>query len=144
MSSIGSVVSNSAMNSSLRIQYKNETTFGIPLFLWRKILCGGRATCSLDFFFFFAFWTYLLQQIEQRRALSRRIIEQYPDRVPVIVEKVPGANVPEIKKKKWLPQHNITKMLLDFFPQEMLLLANFWRRLGSSLVNIQLACNLTE
>lgn len=42
----------------------------------------------------------MLIRLEQRRFLSRRILEQYPDRIPVIVEKAPGANVPEIRKKK--------------------------------------------
>lgn len=39
----------------------------------------------------------------QRLAESQRITTQYPDRVPIICEKLPGAkNIPDIDKKKYL------------------------------------------
>jgi len=40
---------------------------------------------------------------EERVAESRKILEKFPDRVPVIVEKgAKGGNVPEIDKNKYL------------------------------------------
>mmetsp|Transcript_16301 Transcript_16301/g.35890 ORF Transcript_16301/g.35890 Transcript_16301/m.35890 type:complete len:125 (+) Transcript_16301:88-462(+) len=39
---------------------------------------------------------------EKRTAESQRILSKYPDRVPVIAEKAPRSNLPEIEKKKFL------------------------------------------
>merc|ERR1719458_885215 len=40
--------------------------------------------------------------IETRCAEARRIAEKYPDRVPVICERAPRSDLPEIGKKKFL------------------------------------------
>eukprot|EP00439_Symbiodinium_sp_Y106_P035551 s1874_g4.t1 len=39
---------------------------------------------------------------EKRAAEASRILSKYPDRVPVICEKAPRTNLPEIEKKKFL------------------------------------------
>ncbi|CAK9114697.1 unnamed protein product [Durusdinium trenchii] len=39
---------------------------------------------------------------EKRAAEAQRILSKYPDRVPVICEKAPRSNLPEIEKKKFL------------------------------------------
>eukprot|EP01129_Flabellula_baltica_P000814 TRINITY_DN10765_c0_g1_i1.p1 TRINITY_DN10765_c0_g1~~TRINITY_DN10765_c0_g1_i1.p1 ORF type:complete len:136 (-),score=37.06 TRINITY_DN10765_c0_g1_i1:40-417(-) len=38
----------------------------------------------------------------QRREVSTKILERYPGRVPVIVEKAPNSSVPDITKRKFL------------------------------------------
>ncbi|CAI5485847.1 unnamed protein product [Closterium sp. NIES-64] len=40
--------------------------------------------------------------LEKRKAEASRIREKYPDRIPVIVEKAPRSDIPEIDKKKYL------------------------------------------
>jgi GABA(A) receptor-associated protein len=39
---------------------------------------------------------------EKRQAESRRILAKYPDRIPVICEKAPRSDLPDIDKKKFL------------------------------------------
>lgn len=39
---------------------------------------------------------------------STRIIQKYPDRIPVIVEKGPGKDTPDLDKKKYLVPKDIT------------------------------------
>merc|ERR1712187_279128 len=39
---------------------------------------------------------------EKRAAEAKRILAKYPDRVPVICEKAPRSNLPDIDKKKFL------------------------------------------
>merc|ERR1719375_2595609 len=39
---------------------------------------------------------------EKRLDESRRILSKYPNRVPVIIEKAPRSDLPEIEKKKFL------------------------------------------
>merc|ERR1712087_442443 len=39
---------------------------------------------------------------EKRLAEAKRILEKYPDRVPVICERAPRSTLPEIEKKKFL------------------------------------------
>merc|ERR1712039_788202 len=39
---------------------------------------------------------------EKRLAEAKRILEKYPDRVPVICERAPRSTLPEIDKKKFL------------------------------------------
>ncbi|CAJ1348935.1 unnamed protein product [Effrenium voratum] len=39
---------------------------------------------------------------DRRKAEAERILSKYPDRVPVICEKAPRTNLPEIEKKKFL------------------------------------------
>ncbi|CAI5478704.1 unnamed protein product [Closterium sp. Yama58-4] len=40
--------------------------------------------------------------LEKRKAEASRIREKYPDRIPVIVQKAPRSDIPEIDKKKYL------------------------------------------
>uniref|UniRef100_A0A8C4QN98 Gamma-aminobutyric acid receptor-associated protein-like 2 n=1 Tax=Eptatretus burgeri TaxID=7764 RepID=A0A8C4QN98_EPTBU len=45
---------------------------------------------------------------DHRRAESSKIRNKYPDRVPVIVEKVPASQIGEIDKRKYLVPADIT------------------------------------
>lgn len=45
---------------------------------------------------------------ERRREESTRILTKYPDRVPVICEKEPSSDVPEIDKVKYLVPADLT------------------------------------
>lgn len=45
---------------------------------------------------------------EHRLTESRKIRSKYPDRVPVIVEKVPNSNIQEIDKRKFLVPADIS------------------------------------
>jgi len=38
--------------------------------------------------------------LEKRREVAERILAKYPDRIPVIVEKAPKSDAPDIDKKK--------------------------------------------
>merc|ERR1712151_1108583 len=40
--------------------------------------------------------------LEKRLAEAKRILDKYPDRVPVICERAPRSSLPEIDKKKFL------------------------------------------
>ncbi|PRQ52781.1 putative autophagy protein Atg8 ubiquitin [Rosa chinensis] len=46
--------------------------------------------------------------LEQREAEAARIRENYPDRVPVIVERAEKSDVPDIEKNKYLVPADIT------------------------------------
>eukprot|EP01115_Flamella_aegyptia_P012996 TRINITY_DN66904_c0_g1_i1.p1 TRINITY_DN66904_c0_g1~~TRINITY_DN66904_c0_g1_i1.p1 ORF type:complete len:117 (-),score=30.33 TRINITY_DN66904_c0_g1_i1:106-456(-) len=46
--------------------------------------------------------------LEQRMEVANKILSKYPDRIPVIVEKAPKSDVPEIDKKKYLVPNDIT------------------------------------
>jgi GABA(A) receptor-associated protein len=43
-----------------------------------------------------------LRKLDERKVESARIMTKYPDRIPVIVEKAKGSDVPEIDKCKFL------------------------------------------
>jgi|SRR3990167_7112803 len=45
---------------------------------------------------------------EKREAEATRVLKKYPDRIPVIVEKDAGADVPEIDKHKFLVPRDLT------------------------------------
>lgn len=45
---------------------------------------------------------------EKRREVADRIKAKYPDRIPVIVEKAPKSDAPDIDKKKYLVPSDIT------------------------------------
>mmetsp|Transcript_11985 Transcript_11985/g.16845 ORF Transcript_11985/g.16845 Transcript_11985/m.16845 type:complete len:120 (-) Transcript_11985:144-503(-) len=45
---------------------------------------------------------------ERRKEVALRIRQKYPDRIPVIVEKAPKSDAPEIDKKKYLVPADIT------------------------------------
>merc|ERR1712062_283931 len=46
--------------------------------------------------------------LEQRMAESSKIRSKYPDRIPVIVQKVEGSNIEKIDKRKYLIPADIT------------------------------------
>ena len=48
------------------------------------------------------------QITEQRKYESSRIRQKYPDRIPVIVEKSPKSDVPDLDKKKYLVPSDLT------------------------------------
>ena len=43
-----------------------------------------------------------LRMLDERKVESARIMVKYPDRIPVIVEKTKGSDVPDIDKCKFL------------------------------------------
>lgn len=45
---------------------------------------------------------------EQRQQEAQRILEKYPDRIPVIAEKRKDADIPDIDKKKYLVPKDLT------------------------------------
>eukprot|EP00019_Armaparvus_languidus_P007124 CAMPEP_0168589594 /NCGR_PEP_ID=MMETSP0420-20121227/6096_1 /TAXON_ID=498008 /ORGANISM="Pessonella sp." /LENGTH=122 /DNA_ID=CAMNT_0008625153 /DNA_START=73 /DNA_END=441 /DNA_ORIENTATION=+ len=46
--------------------------------------------------------------LEKRIEVAKRILSKYSDRIPVIVEKAPKSDVPNIDKKKYLVPADIT------------------------------------
>jgi len=46
--------------------------------------------------------------LPKRKEVADRIIKKYPDRIPVIVEKAPKSDAPDIDKKKFLVPADIT------------------------------------
>jgi len=56
---------------------------------------------------------------EKRVQLSNKIRAMYPDRLPIIVEKAPNSQVPEITKKKFLAPSDMTvaKFLIEIKKQ---------------------------
>ncbi|XP_066290782.1 gamma-aminobutyric acid receptor-associated protein-like 2 [Branchiostoma lanceolatum] len=46
--------------------------------------------------------------LEHRQAESEKIRRKYPDRIPVVVEKVPNSQIQDIDKKKFLVPTDIT------------------------------------
>lgn len=54
-------------------------------------------------------WKYKEENsFEKRKAEADKIREKYPDRVPVIVEKLPKARVNDLDKKKYLVPSDLT------------------------------------
>lgn len=45
---------------------------------------------------------------EKRQAEALRIMKKYPDRVPIVIEKVDRSDIPEIDKKKYLVPKELT------------------------------------
>ncbi len=62
-------------------------------------------SCSFSLLLFFL--TGACGPTEQRCEVSAKIVEQYPDRVPVIVERDPKARIADIDKKKFLAPGDI-------------------------------------
>jgi len=46
--------------------------------------------------------------LEKRKAEASRIRSKYPDRIPVICEKSPKSDIPDIDKKKYLVPQDLT------------------------------------
>ena len=51
---------------------------------------------------------YLFLNIEQRKSEAEKIRNKYPDRIPVVVERVPNSQIPEIDKRKFLVPNDIS------------------------------------
>jgi len=49
-----------------------------------------------------------IHPLEKRREEARKIKEKYPDRIPVIIERARGSDVPDIDKKKYLVPKDLT------------------------------------
>ncbi len=47
-------------------------------------------------------------KIEQRKSEAEKIRTKYPDRIPVVVERVPNSQIPEIDKRKFLVPNDIS------------------------------------
>lgn len=45
---------------------------------------------------------------EKRKSESERILQKYPDRIPIIVQNIPDSLLPEIDKKKYLAPKDLT------------------------------------
>lgn len=50
----------------------------------------------------------MLHSFEKRKAESARIVEKYPDKIPLILEKSDTTHLQEISKKKYLMQQDVT------------------------------------
>ncbi|AYV77174.1 MAG: autophagy protein Atg8 ubiquitin-like protein [Barrevirus sp.] len=50
----------------------------------------------------------MLHSFEKRKAEADRINEKYPDKVPLILERSDASSLPEIEKKKYLMQKDVT------------------------------------
>lgn len=46
--------------------------------------------------------------LEQRKTEAEKIRTKYPDRIPVVVERVPNSQIPEIDKRKFLVPNDIS------------------------------------
>jgi len=46
--------------------------------------------------------------LEQRKSEAEKIRTKYPDRIPVVVERVPNSQIPEIDKRKFLVPNDIS------------------------------------
>eukprot|EP00287_Rhodomonas_sp_CCMP768_P013809 CAMPEP_0196757392 /NCGR_PEP_ID=MMETSP1091-20130531/103639_1 /TAXON_ID=302021 /ORGANISM="Rhodomonas sp., Strain CCMP768" /LENGTH=109 /DNA_ID=CAMNT_0042106165 /DNA_START=120 /DNA_END=449 /DNA_ORIENTATION=+ len=49
-----------------------------------------------------------MRRAETRKAESQRMRSKYPDRIPVIVEKAVGSDIPDVDKKKYLVPTDLT------------------------------------
>ncbi len=52
--------------------------------------------------------TSLQHTLEARKKEAQKMKEKYSDRIPVIVEKAPGSDIPDIDKKKYLVPTDLT------------------------------------
>jgi len=46
--------------------------------------------------------------LDQRKSEAEKIRSKYPDRIPVVVERVPNSQIPEIDKRKFLVPNDIS------------------------------------
>jgi GABA(A) receptor-associated protein len=52
---------------------------------------------------------------EKRKKEADRIRQKYPDRIPVICEKAPKSDIPDIDKKKYLVPADLTVGMFSIF-----------------------------
>ena len=88
-------------SESVRFEYILLAFSDVPIV---SKLCGALTSdeMSADIFL------YTIKQTEQRSFESNRIRVKYPDRIPVIVEKSPKSDVPDLDKKKYLVPSDLT------------------------------------
>ena len=46
--------------------------------------------------------------LERRKQIGKRVLDKYPDRVPVIVQKITSSDIPDIDRKKYLVPRDLT------------------------------------
>ena len=87
-------------SESVRFEYILLAFSDVPII---SKLCGALSDeMSADIFI------YIYKTTEQRSFESNRIRVKYPDRIPVIVEKSPISDVPDLDKKKYLVPSDLT------------------------------------
>ncbi len=74
-------------NSSTAMSFKSANTFGINI-------CDN--------------WVFNLLVLEERLEQYKKITDTHPNKVPVIVERAPSADVPDIDKNKYLVPSDLT------------------------------------
>ena len=62
---------------------------------------------KIPFHMFHGFWLSL-SYVEQRKQEAEKIRVKYPERIPVVVERVPKSQIPDIDKRKFLVPNDIT------------------------------------
>ena len=68
----------------------------------------GNNNCNCSIFTkIFKYYKSFLN-IEQRKSEAEKIRNKYPDRIPVVVERVPNSQIPEIDKRKFLVPNDIS------------------------------------
>ncbi|CAK9297922.1 unnamed protein product [Gordionus sp. m RMFG-2023] len=54
-------------------------------------------------------WKYKEENaFSKRKSESEKILQKYPDRIPIIIEKIPYSDVPEIDRHKYLVPQDIS------------------------------------
>lgn len=79
------------MTNSMRSRFKDEHSFGMSLLEKKR-----RTLNTIDIL------------PEKRKAEADRIRDKYPDRIPVICEKVDKSDIPTVDKKKYLVPADLT------------------------------------
>ena len=69
-------------------------------------LGNNNCNCSIFTKIFKYYKSFL--NIEQRKSEAEKIRNKYPDRIPVVVERVPNSQIPEIDKRKFLVPNDIS------------------------------------
>ncbi|KAL7676463.1 hypothetical protein ACOME3_002715 [Neoechinorhynchus agilis] len=49
-----------------------------------------------------------LYSLEHRIDESRKMVKRFPERVPIVVQRVPGSTIPELDKHKFLVPHDVS------------------------------------
>ncbi len=82
------------MSTVSKVPFKKE--FDLGMFIFRRYKKPPRSNSSLFLF------------SVKRTEVASRIRAKYPDRIPVIVEKAPKSDAPDLDKKKYLVPADIT------------------------------------
>lgn len=54
------------------------------------------------------FKSFIRQPLEKRKETANKILRQYPDRVPVLIDRAVGSQIPLVDKHKYLVPSDIT------------------------------------